>query len=100
ESEKNIMDPEVREAIKQYASLDGAFIIREDGVVLSAGRYLYATSKDIKLPLGLGARHAAGATITRETKAVALVVSQTSGAIRIFESGQIIYELQSRPRMA
>jgi len=99
EAEKNIMDPDVRMAIKSYATLDGAFIIREDGVVLSAGRYLYATSKDIKLPLGLGARHAAGATISRETNAIAIVVSQTSGAVRIFEGGQIIYELQSRPRM-
>jgi DNA integrity scanning protein DisA with diadenylate cyclase activity len=99
EAEKNIMDPEVREAIKSYATLDGAFVIREDGVVLSAGRYLNAGVKDIKLPLGLGARHAAAAAITRETKAVAIVVSQTSGAVRIFEGGEIIFELQSRSRV-
>jgi DNA integrity scanning protein DisA with diadenylate cyclase activity len=99
EAEKNVMDPQVREAIKSYATLDGAFVIRDDGVVVSAGRYLYPSGRDIKLPLGLGARHAAGAAITRETKALAIVVSQTSGAVRIFEGGEIIFELQSRPRM-
>jgi DNA integrity scanning protein DisA with diadenylate cyclase activity len=99
ESEKNLMDPQVREAVKSYATLDGAFVIREDGVVLAAGRYLYPSTKEIKLPLGLGARHAAAAAISYETRAVAIAVSQTSGAVRIFEGGQIIYELQSRPRM-
>jgi len=99
EAEKNIMDPEVREAVKAYATLDGAFVIREDGVALTAGRYLNATSRDIKLPLGLGARHAAAAAISSETKAVAIVISQTSGAVRFFEGGEIIFELQSRSRI-
>src|SRR5437899_5106175 len=43
ESERNVLDPTIREAIKNFAVLDGAFIIREDGVVLAAGRYLQAT---------------------------------------------------------
>src|SRR3954471_15711067 len=40
EAERNVLDPKIREALKNFAVLDGAFIIREDGVVLAAGRYL------------------------------------------------------------
>ena len=40
ERERNIMDPAIKEAIKEFSSIDGAFILREDGVVLAAGRYL------------------------------------------------------------
>ena len=61
ESERNVLDPKMREAIKNFSVLDGAFVIRADGVVLSAGRYLSATDEDVTVPLGLGARHAAAA---------------------------------------
>src|SRR5437667_5039813 len=71
EAERNVLDPNIREALKNFAVLDGAFVIREDGVVLAAGRYLQAGGaadrKGIELPLGLGARHAAAAAITVET---------------------------------
>ena len=78
--------------------LDGAFVIREDGVVLAAGRYLSASEEDVKIPLGLGARHAASAGITSSTKAIALVVSQTSGAVRLFKDGNIVLELHQTAR--
>src|ERR1700716_3511019 len=73
-------DPNIREALKNFAVLDGAFVIREDGVVLAAGRYLQvgasADRKGVELPLGLGARHAAAAAITVETRAISIRVSQ------------------------
>src|SRR5205085_3485767 len=93
EAERNVLDPRIREALKNFAVLDGAFVIREDGVVLAAGRYLQVES-NVELPLGLGARHAAAAGITVETKAVAISVSQSSGAVRVFKGGQAILELQ------
>ena len=40
EDEKNIMNPDVRHALHAFAVLDGAFIVREDGTVVAAGRYL------------------------------------------------------------
>ena len=98
ESERNVLDPKIREAIKNFSVLDGAFIIREDGVVLSAGRYLSAGDEEVKIPLGLGARHAAAAGITSATGCIALVVSQTSGAVRLFKSGQIVLELHQTAR--
>src|SRR3954468_23929928 len=98
ESERNVLDPKIREAIKNFAVLDGAFVIREDGVVLAAGRYLQVGEGDVELPLGLGARHAASAGITIGTSAVALVVSQTSGAVRLFKEGNIVLELHQTAR--
>jgi DNA integrity scanning protein DisA with diadenylate cyclase activity len=98
EAERNVLDPKIREAIKNFSVLDGAFIIREDGVVLAAGRYLSAADEAVNIPLGLGARHAAAAGITSTTKAIALVVSQTSGAVRLFKDGNIILELHQTAR--
>ncbi len=98
EAERNVLDPKIREAVKNFSVLDGAFIIREDGVVLAAGRYLSASDEEVKIPLGLGARHAAAAGITSTTKAIALVVSQTSGAVRLFKGGNIVLELHQAAR--
>ncbi|HVI76410.1 MAG TPA: diadenylate cyclase [Anaeromyxobacteraceae bacterium] len=98
EADRNCMDPPIRDAIKTFAVLDGAFVIREDGVVLSAGRYLQVFSKDVKLPIGLGARHSAAAAVTRATKAVAVTVSQTTGTVRFFKEGEIVLELHQTAR--
>ena len=98
ESERNVLDPKIREAIKNFSVLDGAFVIREDGVVLAAGRYLSASDEGVKIPLGLGARHAAAAGITSSTKCASLVVSQTSGAVRLFKGGNIVLELHQTAR--
>jgi DNA integrity scanning protein DisA with diadenylate cyclase activity len=98
EAERNVLDPKIREAIKNFAVLDGAFIIREDGVVLAAGRYLQVGEGNVELPLGLGARHAAAAAMTVESNAVAISVSQSSGAVRVWKSGQAVLELQQVAR--
>lgn len=98
EAERNVLDPKIREAIKNFSVLDGSFVIREDGVVLAAGRYLSASDEMVKIPLGLGARHAAAASITSTTKCIALVVSQTSGAVRLFKGGNIVLELHQTAR--
>ncbi len=98
EAEKNIHDPKIREAIKNFAVLDGAFVIREDGVVLAAGRYLNFEAEDLGVPLGLGARHTAAAGITKDCNAIAVVVSQTSGVVTVFEKGRTVMRLDSKRR--
>ncbi len=102
EDERNILDPRVREAIKNFCLLDGSFVIREDGVVLAAGRYLQsARDLDIDLPLGLGTRNAAAMAVTKVSRAIAFVVSKTSGAVRIYKNGELALELkQSRRRLS
>lgn len=98
EAERNVLDPKIREAIKNFSVLDGAFVIREDGVVLAAGRFLAGADESAKIPLGLGTRHAAAAQISSSTDCIALAVSQSSGAVRLFKSGEIILELHQTAR--
>jgi diadenylate cyclase len=89
---KFVDDPDMRETVKELAQLDGAFIVDDDGVVLSASRYINASSSGVDLPLGLGSRHMAGASISKETNAIAVVVSETS-VVRVFDDGEIISEI-------
>ncbi|HWP92161.1 MAG TPA: diadenylate cyclase [Thermodesulfobacteriota bacterium] len=91
-SKKNIRDHNMRETVKELAQLDGAFIVSDDGIVISACRYINSSSEGIDLPLGLGSRHMAAASITRETNAVAVVVSESS-MVRVFDNGEIIGEI-------
>lgn len=98
EADRNCLDPAIRDAVKTFAMLDGAFIVREDGVVLAAGRYLQAVSTEVHVPMGLGARHSAAAAVTSETRAIAITVSQTSGTVRVFKEGEIALELHQTAR--
>jgi DNA integrity scanning protein DisA with diadenylate cyclase activity len=99
ESERNVMDPTIREALKTFAVLDGAFVVREDGTVLAAGRYLQAGKNEARLPAGLGARHRSAAAVTATIRgAIAVTVSQTTGTVRVFRDGQIILELRQSAR--
>lgn len=91
-SKRHIDDPDLRETIKELAQLDGCFIVSDDGIVLSAARYIDAPSKGIHLPLGLGSRHMAAAAITKITNAIAIVVSESS-IVRIFDNGELVAEI-------
>jgi DNA integrity scanning protein DisA with diadenylate cyclase activity len=92
--ERMITMPEVVESLKELAKLDGAIIISEDGVVEAAGRNLDAGSVVTKKLRGLGSRHRAAAGITRRTGAIAVVVSESTGKITIFEMGRIVSTLE------
>lgn len=98
ENERNLLDPQVRESVRNFAVLDGAIVVREDGVVLSAGRYLLVGDHDLKLPLGYGARHNAAASMSFETLAIAVCVSQTSGTVRVFKRGEMALEISPSSR--
>jgi diadenylate cyclase len=93
ESERNILDPALDETIKEFSALDGAFIVRDDGVVLSAGTQQVPSTPHARLPGGLGTRHAAAAGITASTNAVAVCVSQSTGTVAIFKSGELVTNL-------
>ena len=98
EDERNVLDPRLEETIKEFSAIDGAFIIRGDGVILSSGRYLAPRNKlDDPLPQGLGTRHEAAAGITMATGAIALCVSQSTGTISIFKRGRLITDIP-KPR--
>ncbi len=94
ESDRNILDPNLRETIREFSAIDGAFVIRDDGVMMAAGRHLNAALEEGELPRGLGSRHVAGAGITAVTDAVAIAISESDGTVRIFKQGTIFMEIE------
>jgi len=89
-STRNVLNADIKEVIKSFSLLDGAFIISEKGQIECAGRYLDVDASDVEIPAGLGARHAAVAGITKITKSVGITVSKSGGIVRIFKSGKLI----------
>lgn len=98
EVERNLFDAHVRDAMRTFAMLDGAFVVRDDGVVLAAGRHIRIGDQAVQTPLGFGARHVAAASVSLETKAVAIVVSQSSGVVRVFQNGHTVLEIMPSGR--
>lgn len=94
QDERSIHRPEFFETIREFAGLDGAFIVNSLGVVQSAGTYLDAPVREVELRSGFGARHAAGLAITEATDALAAVVSSSSGTVTLFHEGRPILELE------
>ena len=91
-SVRHVGSRDMRETIKELAQLDGGFVISSDGVVLSAARFFDASSEGVDVPMGLGSRHMAGASISKATRAVAVVVSESS-VVRLFDDGHIASEI-------
>ena len=90
EDERNVLNPFMDETVKELSSIDGAFVIRGNGVLESAGSLLRPTNYPQNLPSGLGSRHAAAAGITLSFKCVAIVVSSSTGHVSLFSGGDMI----------
>ncbi len=97
EQSRQILNPGVQETIKELAQLDGAFIIRSNGVIETAGAYISAQMVPTALPQGLGSRHYSAAAITAATRAVAIAISQSTGDIYIFKGGQVVTCIEKNP---
>lgn len=91
---RNILDPSLTETVKEFAMLDGAFLVETDGSIRSAGTYLIPRCHVTDLPGGLGARHQAAAAITTETQAIAITVSQSTGTVTLFQDGVVVLTLE------
>lgn len=94
EEQLNILNPELEETIKEFSAIDGAFIIKENGVLVTAGRHLSAALDTRDFPPGLGSRHIAAAGITSVTKAVAIVISESSGNVTVFKNGKLFVTIE------
>ncbi len=94
EKERDITNPDTWESVMEFAQLDGIFVVREDGIIEAAGRYLEVSGRDLRIKKGLGGRHLACASITRETEAIAVVVSE-SGDIKVYKDGEEILEINA-----
>jgi DNA integrity scanning protein DisA with diadenylate cyclase activity len=94
--EKDIRDRKVREQIKDLAQLEGAIIIRRDGVAEAACMYIDAPApkETISVSKGWGTRHISAAAISKQTKAIAIVISQSSGRVVIFQNGMVVLQIE------
>ena len=90
EEDRNILSPFMDETIKEFSSIDGAFVIRGDGVVESAGSLIQAADYDHALPGGLGSRHAAAAAISVATQCISIVISSSTGQVTLFRRGVML----------
>ena len=96
--ERNLFDARTREGLKEIAQLDGMFIVAADGTIEGAGRIIDTSPVEITMTKGLGSRHFAGAAISKNTKAIAVVVSQSSGTVRIFQNGEVVLRIEPMQR--
>lgn len=94
EDQRNILNPDLSETIKEFSAIDGAFIIKENGAIITAGRHLNAALDSRDFPAGLGSRHIAAAGITHVTKAVAIVISESSGNVSVFKNGKLFVTIE------
>jgi DNA integrity scanning protein DisA with diadenylate cyclase activity len=95
EAERQITDVGIQGTIKEFAQLDGAFLITGTGVVEAAGRCITVDMSQVNLPGGMGSRHSSVAGITQVTRSIGVVVSQSGGLISIFREGKIVYTIKS-----
>ena len=92
--QRNLFDPKVREDIKEIAQMDGAFVVSPDGIVERSRQIIEVTHGNLALSKGLGSRHWAGAAITQRTRAIAIVVSQSTGTVRLFQNGELVLRIE------
>jgi diadenylate cyclase len=85
-----VIAKDVREMLKEYALLDGAFVVSGGGLLEAAGRYITVDSSQTSLPKGLGTRHSSTAAITSVTCTVGLVVSESGGRVSVIKDGKIV----------
>jgi len=89
---RQVSSADFRETVKELSQLDGAFLVDAGGTFVSAGRYVEVDLGSSSFLPGLGTRHAAAASISTTTDAVAIVVSQSS-VVRVFAGGEVRAEI-------
>ncbi len=94
--DRDVKDENSWETVKEFAQLDGMFIVDDDGYIVAAGRYLDVNARSIELPPGLGGRHLAAAAVSKCTKAIAVTVSESSGIVSVYKGGRDIITIDPR----
>jgi DNA integrity scanning protein DisA with diadenylate cyclase activity len=98
--ERSVLNPEIKETIKELAQLDGVFVISSDGVIESAGVHLNVDTSSVDIPRGLGSRHAAVAATTAKTRSIGITVSQSGGIVRVFKDGKVVLTIEPQRRFS
>jgi len=91
----NIVDNKnLRETIKNFAQLDGAFLVDNEGCLRSAGTYLDVDTSNVKAYQGWGTKHLAATAISNATNSVSVLVSESGGFVKVFKAGKLILRLR------
>ncbi|MCH8053733.1 MAG: DNA integrity scanning protein DisA nucleotide-binding domain protein [Planctomycetes bacterium] len=98
EKERNILNDVIKETVKEFCTIDGAFVIKGNGVIVSAGTTLRPNISGEELPLALGTRHSSAAAITASTRSIAITLSESTGTVRVWRKGQMITEIERAAR--
>ncbi|MEO1525164.1 MAG: diadenylate cyclase [Planctomycetota bacterium] len=91
---RSLLDPKVQSDAKELSQLDGAFVVTADGTIERSRQMLEVLHEDLVISKGLGARHWAAAAITRRTKAISIVVSQSTGTVRLYQNGFLKMQIE------
>ncbi|MBO7520829.1 MAG: diadenylate cyclase [Opitutales bacterium] len=94
--DRNVLSPFMDETVKEFSLIDGAFVIDGSGTLEVAGALVHTPDFNLKLPGGLGARHAAAYSISLAADCLAFVVSSSTGQLSLFRKGQML--VLSEPR--
>lgn len=94
EMDRSIMSASGRRALREFSGMDGAFVVRGDGVIVAAGRYVEDGDSANPVPSGLGSRHRAAAGITDVTGCIAFCVSESNGDTRVFGGGRLLMTIE------
>ncbi|MDO8726366.1 MAG: diadenylate cyclase [Candidatus Methanoperedens sp.] len=88
----NILSKGMDSVVEKLATLDGAMIFTPDGELLAYGSRILKS----ETLLGYGTKHAAAKGITSFDKtSTAVLVSEESGWIKVFQKGDIVLETDS-----
>ncbi len=88
----NILSKGMDSVVEKLATLDGSVIFTPDGELLAYGSRILKS----ETLLGYGTKHAAAKGITSFDKsATAVLVSEESGWIKVFQKGEIVLETDS-----
>ncbi|MEL6897881.1 MAG: diadenylate cyclase [Planctomycetota bacterium] len=92
--QRSLLDSRVQEDAKEVAQLDGAFLVSPDGVIEKSRQILEVAHEELTMSTGLGSRHWAAAAISQKTKAIAVVVSQSTGTVRLYQNGILVLRIE------
>ena len=88
----NLLSKGMDSVVEKLSTLDGAVIFTPEGVLLAYGSRILKS----ETLLGYGTKHAAAKGITTFDKsATAVLVSEESGWIKVFQKGEIVLETDS-----
>lgn len=91
ENVRNIFREDFIEIMRELSALDGAFLVSPNGEVRSSAVFIATQGRpDDGVESGKGARHHSARALTSHTSAIAVVLSESSGEITVYQAGKEI----------